>query len=277
VQERKAARELSDQIDDLMNGARPDRGAGSPTPAADELAVARHLREISAHMSPVPVQLERRVRAIVGAPPVPRGRSWSAAATGALVAAAVFVLLWITVPGGQMVGADMVRALLGQTRVELTPTLDSELPSREVREPLSGLLAAEITMGRAPSLPRALPEGHSLQEVAAVSYPDLPSWISQPLFVELCYGLPGQPPALKLRQYRLLFRQFGGISGVQVAGDAVAGFEQVEVAGAPGTLLTTTRNGTVRTVLWERDGLLLELESETLSRDELLRIAQSVR
>ena len=90
---------------------------------------------------------------------------------------------------------------------------------------------------------------------------------------------------MRLRLYRLLFRQIGGISSLQYAGDAVAEIELVDVAGAEGTLLTIagdrTFSGNVPprayTVLWERDGLLHELETGVLTKDELLQIARSVR
>jgi hypothetical protein len=150
-----------------------------------------------------------------------------------------------------------------------------------VREPLRDPLAAELLIGRAPAQPRALPEAYTLQEVAALSYPDLPAWISQPLSVEFCYGPASAPCALRLRQYRLLFRDFGGISGVKVASEAVRDVEQVEVQGVTAMRFTLTSERdsaqVIQTIVWERDGSLLELESETLGIEDLLEIAQSTR
>jgi hypothetical protein len=173
----------------------------------------------------------------------------------------------------------MRAVLLGQTRVEVTPTLAAG--AEPLREPVRDLVAAELLIGRAPSLPKMLPEGYRLQEVAAISYPGLPAWISQPLCVELCYGDAAAPCALRLRQYRLLFRDFGGISGVKVASDAVRDVEQVELNGVTGMrfALDPERDQGVplQTIVWERDGLLLELESEQIRADELLEIARSTR
>jgi hypothetical protein len=132
-------------------------------------------------------------------------------------------------------------------------------------------------MGRAPSLPKELPREYLLLEITAVSYPDLPSWISQPFFVELDYGKPGETPGLRLREYRLLFRDYGGIASVQPASDLVASFEAVDVAGAPGTLLTFTHGEAKHTVIWERDGLLLELETDRMTPKQLLEVARTVR
>jgi hypothetical protein len=132
-------------------------------------------------------------------------------------------------------------------------------------------------MGRAPSLPKVLPEGYELIEIAAVSYPDLPAWISQPFFIELDYGPVGDSPGLCLREYRLLFREYGGISAFQPSSEAVASFEVVDVSGVSGTLLTFAGGDATYTVIWERDGLLLELETDKLEKAELLEIAQTVR
>jgi hypothetical protein len=183
-------------------------------------------------------------------------------------------------PQGQQVVAGMVQTLLGQTRVELTPEIEGA--SFSIREPLRDLVAAELLMGRAPAVPRTLPAGYQLQEVAAVSYPELPDWISQPLYIELCYGIEAEDPGLLLREYRLHLRDGGALSGVQVAGGAVVDLEQVDVAGTTATLLLLEsedepEDGLHYTVLWERDGMLLELGSDRLLKEELLGVARSVR
>jgi hypothetical protein len=282
VRERDRARQLSGEIDRMLSGALPE---AKPSPAGwaeDDslLATARSLRELGERLPPVPRNLERRVQRIVCSPlVVDTPRSWRQVLWGALAATLVLLAVWFVAPSGQQVWAAMRSSLLGQTRVELTPTVGPE--TRAVREPLRDLVAVELLIGRAPSVPRALPDGYSLQEIAAVSYPDLPSWISQPLFVELCYGADVAPSGFCLRQYRLLFRELGGIGGVQVADKAVKEFQQVELGGATGTLLTFAaseeRPRESFTVLWERDGLLLELQSDVLAKDELLQVARSVR
>lgn len=275
------ARALSAQIDRLLAGEPVEQGRE----AAGELDVARYLGRMVGRLPPTPVQLERRVSALVcsrtiGVQPC---RRWQPALWSALATAAVLIVIWLAIPGlggGAGVWAEMRAVLLGQTRVEVTPTL---IPASEpVREPLRDLVAAELLIGRAPSLPKTLPDGYSLQEVAANSYPDLPAWISQPLCVELCYsGDPKTPCALRLRQYRLLFRNFGGISRVIVDSDAVRDVEQVEVQGVTAMRFTLepehARDQSTLIIVWERDGLLLELESESIEPDQLLEIARSTR
>jgi hypothetical protein len=256
---------------------------------AEEVVVAGRLAQLVGQLPPVPGELERRVSVMVHAPPKGARRAlsrrWQPAVWSALATAAVLVLLWLAIPGaspgvGGSVLAQMRAVLLGQTRVEVTPTL-TPTSSRSVREPLRDPLAAELLIGRAPAQPKVLPEAYTLQEVAALSYPELPAWISQPLYVEFCYGPAPAPCALRLRQYRLLFRDFGGISGVKVASGAVRDVEQVEVQGVTAIRFTLVSeedpDQLVQTIVWERDGLLLELESETLAAVQLLEIAQSTR
>jgi hypothetical protein len=304
--DRESARKLSAQIDRLLanSGRDPDEGArvdGSPSgpeaptlessdgdddvsaAVAEELQVARRLNEIVAQFPPVPVDLDQRVRDIVHSRPVYVNRSWRPAVLSALATALIFLVVWFVVPNGvvpQRSWAQVMDVLLGQTRVELTPTLEAG-QAHAVREPLRDLVAAEMLMGRAPSVPKTLPDDYELQEVAAVSYPDLPSWVSQPFYIELCYGTEGTPSDLHLRQYRLLFKELGGLGNIQVASGAVVDLEQIDVGGATGMLLTlepgVETSRPTYTLLWERDGLLHELESDSLSRQELLETARSVR
>jgi hypothetical protein len=200
---------------------------------------------------------------------------WRSAAWGAIAATLVLLSIFLVLPTGQQVLAQAMRILLGQTQVALTPTLPP--PTRAVREPLSDLLAVELTMGRAPSLPRNLPEGYALREMAAVSYPDLPEWISQPFYVELVYGPEEGAPGLWLREYRLLFREYGGIKGISAASESVAHMEEVDVSGVRGAMLTFSAEQEAHTLVWERDGLLLELKTDCLTEKELLEVARSVR
>lgn len=292
MSEKSRALALSAQLERLLAGE-PVEECTRDEGFAKELNVARHLGQMVARLPAVPVELERRVGALICSQPV-RGqrrgarragwKRWQPALWSALATAIVLVAIWFLLPGlgptdGRSVWAEMRAVLLGQTRIEVTPTLARA--AEPVREPLRDLVAAELLIGRAPSLPKTLPDPYVLQEVTAISYPDLPAWISQPLCVELCYGEPGEPCTLRLRQYRLLFRDFGGISGVKVAGNAVRDVEQVELQGTTGMLFTLAsergEGQSTQTVVWERDGLLLELESDQIGPEQLLEIARSTR
>ena len=281
--ERRTARQLGIEIDRAGAEAAAGTGGEPASAVAPELAVARRLHAWSERLPPVPETLRQRVAAAVRTAGrtetcAPVRYAWRSAALGALAATVVLVLLWGTLPGGQQVLAQALRVLLGQTEVQLTaPVATPELQARAVREPLRDLLAVELTMGRAPSLPRSLPAGYALRDMAAVSYPDLPSWISQPLYVELAYGPEDRAPGLWLREYRLLFREYGGIKGIAASSEAVSGLEEVDVSGASGALLTFSGVEATYALVWERDGLLLELETDCLAREDLLLVARSVR
>ncbi|MBN1639946.1 MAG: anti-sigma factor [Anaerolineae bacterium] len=287
--ERRAARQLVRALErmsarDATEGELPFE-ASTPAAVAPEVAVARRLQAWSDRLPPAPDALRQRVAAMVSAATAtaracpPGRRAWRSAALGALAATVVLVAIWALLPSGQQVVAQALRVLLGQTQVQVTAAAVRETPppTRAVRTPLRDLLAVELTMGRAPSLPRALPEGYQLREMCAVSYPELPNWISQPLYVELSYGPQEGAPGLWLREYRLLFREYGGIKGIAASGEAVAGLEEVDVAGAPGALLTFSGIEPTQTLIWERDGMLLELETDCLTREDLVAVARSVR
>ena len=283
--ERRAAEELSREIDRLYATLPREQ---SETSAAErpELLTARRLRRLNHALPPVPPALQQRVRRMVEARQTDscaetlqgeqvRWFRWRSVACGALAATVVLFAVFLALPPGQHVLAQAMHILLGQTEVALTPTL--EAPMRATREPLDSLLAVELAMGRAPSLPKALPEGYALREMTAVSYPELPEWISQPFYVELAYGLDEGALGLWLREYRLLFREYGEIKGIAAASESVSYMEEVDVSGVPGAMMTFSQDERLHTVVWERDGLLLELKTNCLSKEELLQVAQSVR
>jgi hypothetical protein len=281
---------LSQEIDRLLAGD-AQAGAEAPVAVAQEAAEASLLHEWSERLPPVPEALRRRVAAMVdGAAAgasgrarawcVPVWRAWRSAALGALAATAILIVVWGLLPSGSQVLAQALRVLLGQTEVQLTADpagSTPEPPTRAVREPLRDLLAVELAMGRAPSLPKMLPKGYVLREMAAVSYPELPSWISQPFYVEMAYGPEGGALGLWLREYRLLFREYGGIKGIAASSEAVSVLEEVDVSGTSGALLTFSGIEATHALVWERDGLLLELETDCLAREDLLMVARSVR
>lgn len=239
----------------------------------------QHIRRIVDALPPPPRSLQRRIEMRFAAHEArrPLGRVrpllWSAAA-----AVLILALVWSALPGGKAAWAAVLSALkLGQITVEtaeITPTATGQA-GRAIREPLPDLLAVELTMGRAPAVPHTLPAGDALQSIYAVSYPDLPAWISQPFYVELCYGTEQDDTSFCLREYRLLFREYGGISSLRPPDDTL--IERVDVGGVQGALLTVESPARLYLVVWERDGLMLELQSSRLSSDELLQIAQTVR
>ncbi|MBN1584245.1 MAG: DUF4367 domain-containing protein [Anaerolineae bacterium] len=273
--ERSKAQTLSAEIDRMLSGG-PGQTDRDPL-----IETAYRLGQINVLLPTVPKSLEQRVAGAIAAaagPQISFRQRIQPALWGAMAATVVLLLLWTITPGGRMVLADMLSTLhLGQTWITVTPTSVpadvQETPS--LRELLPNLAAVEAQMGRPPAVPQTLPGGYELTEITAVSYPDLPALTSQPFLYELCYGHPEDEPAFYLKEYRLALSEFKNISGIDYAGDIV--MEQVSVSGIDGALLTATGKETQYILVWERDGLLLELQSTILSKEELLDIAQTVR
>ena len=68
-----------------------------------------------------------------------------------------------------------------------------------------------------------------------------------------------------------------GIKGLAASSAAVTALEEVDVSGASGALLTFSGIEATGALVWERDGLLLELETDCLPQADLLIVARSVR
>jgi hypothetical protein len=273
--ERARARALSAEIDHMLSSRSGQTGQDTL------LETAHRLGQINTLLPPVPKSLEQRIAGTLATAPGPQSsfrQRAQPALWGALTATVVLLLLWTITPGGRMVVADMLSTLrLGQTRITVTPTSvpSSAQETPSVRESLPNLAAVETQMGRPPAVPQTLPDSYELTEITAVSYPDLPALTSQPFLFELYYGHPGDDPAFCLKEYRLALSEFNNISGIDYEGDIV--MEQVTVASIDGALLTASGKETQYILVWEWDGLLLELQTTVLSKEELLDIAQTVR
>jgi hypothetical protein len=126
--------------------------------------------------------------------------------------------------------------------------------------------------------PVYLPFGYRLHEVYGYTYPDLPPWVPQPLFVELVYG-DDQEGEFSLRLYPIMLGGEASISGLNLQATPIRDVQDVDVNGQPGVLLQlgTDRSGpSLQEIVWEQGDLILALSSSHLSQAELLRIARSL-
>lgn len=245
--------------------ARPDRRAGDATQSNP--GWLERLRSLPAGPGPAGMApLALRVLAI-----------------GLVVIALVAVLV---LPGPRQALATWV-ARFQPGRVPVAVVFD-ETPrpalSAESRA-FASVAEAEAAAGFDLLEPAYLPAGFALSGVEAVYYAALPAWL-QPLYVEASYRPPAAEPNLS---YYAVLREFnasqsGGVrvgeiefqsetvrnaSDVTLAGDRPAVL--VEFAAASGDDRTLLRQ-----VIWEQEGLTLELWSETLPAEEMLRIAASL-
>ena len=110
------------------------------------------------------------------------------------------------------------------------------------------------------------------------SYPDLPPWVPQPLFVEVVYGdESGQECTLRLYPIRLGDKS--SISGMNLEATLIREVQDVDVNGQPGVLMRLGPDwaeNAWQEVVWEQGDLLLALSASNLSEEELLRIARSI-
>jgi len=219
-----------------------------------------------------------------------RWRAWPRA----LAAVAVTLVLAVAVIGASPVGRQAIAEVmgifrLGRVEVRVTPraTVQPAVEHRVTRqESLPDLAAAEALVGYELLTPMALPESYALRAIHAVYYDDLPAWIPQPFYVELDYGPPAgdtRPYYLRLREYRISFGGPGeGISALRFASGEVSIAQEVDLDGQravvlhlPGAAFPPAK--TLLEVVWEQDGMVMELMSQELSADELIAIAHSVK
>jgi hypothetical protein len=199
--------------------------------------------------------------------------------------AAVLLLVIVLTPAGQTAVAGL-RAVfsLGSTEVQIEPGLTPHLPAlagsggAAVRQSLT-LAQAQQQVSFAIAQPRELAEGYQLQKVYSYTYPELPAWVPQPIFVELVYADDHESEML-LRVYSISLGEEATISGLNLQAEPIRSVQDIDVDGRPGVLLElgAPRSALVwHEVVWEQQGLILALSSLHLTPDELLRIAASVR
>jgi len=217
-------------------------------------------------------------------------RAWPRAwATIALTVVLALAVIGASPRGRQAIAEVMGVFRLGRVEVQVTPRTTVQpvvehLVTRQ--ETLPDLAAAEELVGYELLTPAALPEGYELRAIKAVYYDDLPAWIPQPFYVDLDYG-PSAGDAysyyLRLRQYRISFGGPGeGISALRFATGEVSMAEDVDLDGRRAVLLHLPGAAfppaeVLLEVVWEQDGMVMELMSQELSAEELVAVARSVR
>jgi hypothetical protein len=135
------------------------------------------------------------------------------------------------------------------------------------------LAEAQDRLPFALSRPAYLPPGYHLQEVNSHTYPDLPEWVPQPIFVDLIYGNDaGQTCTLRI--YPITLGEKASISGLNLETTSIEKVQDLDVNGQPGVLLQVGSNW--QQVVWEKNDTILALWATNLDREELLKVARSV-
>ncbi len=209
--------------------------------------------------------------------------NWAWIAVG--LAAILLVALALSPAGQTAVASFLAVVRLGRTEVSIGPAYTpSVLPATAaagdtaVRESLT-LEEARAQVGFTIPQPTHLPPGYRLNEVYGYTYPDLPAWVPQPLFVELLY-VDGHEEDLRLRIYSISLGSEANISGLNFQAAPIQDVQEVDINGQPGVLLRLGEAGLGvfwQEMVWEQDELILSLSSAHLVEEDLLRIARSVR
>lgn len=284
--ERTRAEQVAAAIDQFLRdpGAKPEQLDQADVELLD---TARQLARLPLLLGPVDPTLEQRVvgrvRARTG-----RARQVHHVRPGWVVAGIMAVLLVVTLlsPLGQTAVASFMAVFsLGRTEVRITP-VDTPAQALATAAAQSTAVQQRLTLDEAQAQVKfAIPQpahllpGYQLRGVNSYTYPDLPAWVPQPLFLELVYGEESGREFL-LRLYPIILGDDASIAGLNLQAAPIHDVQDVDVNGQPGVLL---RLGTDRTgaawqeVVWEHGDLILALSAVHLSEVDLLDIARSVR
>jgi len=248
------------------------QGLGAVEPALEQRAACAWQRQRAAERS-------RRPSVAYGTR-LPRLRpGWAMAAAAAIVlAVALFTPL-----GHTALASFLAVFNLGRTEVHVTP---ADLTSTATAVAESTAVVADLTLEQAQAQvsfsipqPADLPAGYGLSGVHSYSYPDLPAWIPQPFCIELVYG-DGQGHQAALRLYPIALGDRASISRLNLEAAPIQDVRDVDVNGKPGVLLRLGDQGAAtvwQEVVWEQGDLILALSAASLTEDELMGMARSVR
>jgi hypothetical protein len=283
--ERLRAEQVSVAIDQLIR----DPNARLEQVIPDDpgvLDTARQLAGMASLLGAVDLELERQVLHQVREKARQTGRhdyfrpGWAAVG----LAAALLLVMLLTPLGHTVVASFMAVFDLGHTEVRITPVDGpTVLPSSAAAESSAiqrslTLVEVQAQVPFAIPQPAYLPRGYDLREVSSYSFPDLPVWVLQPLFVELIYR-DGEGDALTLRVYPIMLGEEASISGMNLQAAPIQDVRDVDVNSQPGVLLqlgTDRAEAAWQEVVWEQGDLVLALSTTNLGEADLLRIARSV-
>lgn len=281
--ERQRARKVSHAIDQLLQDPQsvPEDLLADDS---DLLLTVQRLAQVPSLLGPVDEQWAQRVlnRVQLAQPRpqrlVPQVR-WAIAGVLAVVLALVFLS-----PTGQTAVAEFLAVFnLGRTEILVAPASSPTVAL--AREESSSPSVRTLTLEEAQSLvsfaipqPGDMPVGYQLRAVHSYSFPDLPSWIPQPFFVELVYGHESGSRFM-LRLYPIVLGEEASIARLNLQATPIQQVQEITINQHRGVLLRLGSDAAAgwQEIVWEQDDLILALSTDDLSESELLRTARSVR
>jgi hypothetical protein len=278
AEEMRAARQLSEQVDCMLAGHSVDL-----SDARARLAAAERLSRLGDLLPPVDPAFERRVLAPLHPPvprrfafPVPAFRVRALSLAAAMVVVVAFVL---TVPGQTAlarlaaifhlesveVGVNVATATPAEAHRIVTPRIEQSLDSLE-----AGQQVAPVPI----YVPRDLPADWSLTDVTAVYYPDLPARV--PLNIILKYESTSGS-SLDITEYFIRLGNNLTIDSLNRTDETSTSAREMVVDGRRVILVESGEMRNAHILIWQQDGILLEVEAHNMSVGELLSIALSLQ
>jgi hypothetical protein len=198
---------------------------------------------------------------------------------------AVLLAVMLLTPLGQTAVAGFLAVFdLGRTEVRIesayTPTVlaATAVPGATAIQESLTLDEAQAQVSYAIPQPDYLPLAYRLEGVRSYTYPDLPAWVPQPLFLELVYG-NGQGDEVILRVYSIMLGEEASISRLNLQARSIQDALDVDINGQAGILLqlgSDRAEAAWKEIVWEKGDLILSLSSAGLPETDLLRIARSI-
>jgi hypothetical protein len=274
--ERQAAEVLSEQIDQLLVGHEVD--ISDP-----RLTVAAQLSRLPGLLAPVDRAFERRVlgsQAGVAAPS--RKLGWRLPVRAlALAAVALIVVLAVvlTSPGQSALARLAAMFQLESVRVAINVPTDTPGDGREVavsrvERPLASLTLAQAVAPVDILAPSEIPAGWSLAAITAVYYPDLPADV--PLNIVLTYQRPGGS-TLRLVEYFIRLGDNLTVDALTREDEISTSARQITLNEWAAVLIESAGPPHLYTLIWEQDGLLIELDGRGVTLQDLMLLAQSMQ
>ena len=281
--ERKAARWLSERIEEMLEIT------GGEETAGDLLDTARQLARLSDLFGRPDPAFEQRLTAQIEARLAERPRRravWRPRFVWVTAVVLVLVLVGLLTPPGRATLAELMAIFrLDQAEVhiaETVPVAQAYTATAEITLP--GMPEAQATVvPRTFQVPTCLPEGYQLHRISTSHFDEFPAW-AQPLFIDVTF-LRETDEAVWELSYRQYFMSLGGgttIRSLTFSPKEIESARQVTVNNHPAVLLTVRSASSVGQpdrilhLVWEQDDALFTLTTTELSPDELVRVAESV-
>ncbi len=269
--EMEAAHRLSEQIDRLL--------AGHPVEHSDPmLTLVTTLTQLNQVLPPVDPALEERIIRLAS----PQRRVLRLPLRPLVVAAAtLLVILTFTLAlTGQPAIARLATIFqldsvkIGINIATATPAQASRLVTPRIEKPLASIEEAQQVAPVPIQVPIHLPAGWALQDLIAVYYPDLPARI--PLNIILRYESP-TGARLEIIEYFLQLGDGLTVDSLSRFDDTSTMAQPLTIQGRPGILVTGPRPANTQTLIWQANGVLLEVSAQQMDFQTLLEIVQSIQ